>query len=268
VQLVSRSYLVPISTGGGRASGGIGRANVYRLATLPEMATLPELAALPVLVGNPATFGRNTLPKVADNPSRDTLEENPLTRAREETMPKVAELTLRSKGEQGRAVLRSEDSAALLAEFEQVFWPEYPLKVNEAAAAKAWPTARLKAELATILAGLKRYKAAKPDWQQWAHAATWLNAERWRDAPADVARPSSESEAERRRKHALWAIKANHHTTGPAEPTDAEVAALVREGAAELADAARFCHSTPARFAERWGIRRQGEIIMPLGKSA
>lgn len=70
----------------------------------------------------------------------------------------------------------------LTAEFEGKFWPEYPEKVAKKPALKAYVAARRRgASLEEILAGLSGYRQAKPPDRSWAHAASWLNAERWKD---------------------------------------------------------------------------------------
>lgn len=63
----------------------------------------------------------------------------------------------------------------------EVFWAAYPLKTAKAAARKSFAKAITKTTLENLLAGVKRYAETKPEWQDWAHAATWLNAERWTD---------------------------------------------------------------------------------------
>jgi hypothetical protein len=63
------------------------------------------------------------------------------------------------------------------------FWKQYPHKVGKGAAFKAYLLALRKAEHATLMAGLARY-AAKQDDRPWCNPATWLNQERWLDAPA------------------------------------------------------------------------------------
>jgi hypothetical protein len=65
-----------------------------------------------------------------------------------------------------------------------LFWKYYPLKVGKAAALKAWSKA-IKVEAADeILAGAIRY-ADDPNRHPsfTAHAASWLNAQRWGDDP-------------------------------------------------------------------------------------
>jgi uncharacterized protein YdaU (DUF1376 family) len=67
------------------------------------------------------------------------------------------------------------------AEFEKQFWPAYPQKVGKGQARKAWRTARRSASVDAILAGLERYKRAKPPERDWRYPATWLNGEGWLD---------------------------------------------------------------------------------------
>lgn len=64
------------------------------------------------------------------------------------------------------------------------FWEIYPRRSNRPAAIKAFVKASKVAELQTILDGARRY-ADDPNRvaQYTAHAATWLNGERWEDDP-------------------------------------------------------------------------------------
>ncbi len=66
-------------------------------------------------------------------------------------------------------------------EFADIFWPQYPRKVARRAAMKAWMRERRNATLEEIMDGLARYKANKPQYADWCHAATWLNQGRWED---------------------------------------------------------------------------------------
>jgi len=61
------------------------------------------------------------------------------------------------------------------------FWQAYPLKVGKGKAEPAYWKARDKAEHQAIMQGVENYKAGKPDYADWAHPASWLNAERWLD---------------------------------------------------------------------------------------
>lgn len=65
------------------------------------------------------------------------------------------------------------------------FWSIYPNKVGKRDAEKAFYKARKRADLETILSGLRAY-AAKTDDRPWCNPATWLNQDRWADAPATV----------------------------------------------------------------------------------
>lgn len=64
------------------------------------------------------------------------------------------------------------------------FWQVYPRREAKGAARKAWDKAVAKATPEVIIEGAKRY-AADPnrDQRYTAHAATWLNGERWGDDP-------------------------------------------------------------------------------------
>lgn len=70
------------------------------------------------------------------------------------------------------------------AEFDQ-FWSMYPNKVGKRDAEKAFSKAVKRADISIILAGLKAY-VGKTDDRPWCNPATWLNQDRWEDAPADV----------------------------------------------------------------------------------
>lgn len=82
---------------------------------------------------------------------------------------------------------------ATRAEFDEDFWPIYPRKVGVAAALKAFTKARKTAELPAILDGVRRYAASRAgqDEQYTAHAATWLNQERWKDGAAAILSPAA-----------------------------------------------------------------------------
>ena len=65
-----------------------------------------------------------------------------------------------------------------------LFWSAYPIKVGKQAARKAWEKAIKNEKPDVIIQGAERY-AADPNRHPsfTAHAATWLNAGRWADAP-------------------------------------------------------------------------------------
>ena len=66
----------------------------------------------------------------------------------------------------------------------EVWWSGYPHKVCKGQARRAWAKARQQATMAELLSGVERYKAAKPADIPWCNPATWLNGERWLDAPS------------------------------------------------------------------------------------
>lgn len=70
-------------------------------------------------------------------------------------------------------------------EFEESFWPEFPNKVGKREALRAFVSARKRVSLETIMDGLRRY-AAKTDDRPWCNPSTFLNQDRWADAPAQA----------------------------------------------------------------------------------
>ncbi|TPW29692.1 hypothetical protein FJU08_12810 [Martelella alba] len=94
--------------------------------------------------------------------------------------------------EASEARRRAGDIAGLSAEFDDQFWPAYPQKVAKPAALKAFMRARTRADLETILAGLNRYVAKRDD-RPWCNPATWLNQDRWNDAPVSAPQPMPRS---------------------------------------------------------------------------
>lgn len=91
-----------------------------------------------------------------------------------------------------------------LAGFDR-FWNLCPRKVSRGRARKAYVTACAKTSPVTIEEGMRRYAASRvgEDETFTAHPASWLNAERWLDAPAvtNGAAPALSA--------AMQAIKAN-----------------------------------------------------------
>lgn len=67
-----------------------------------------------------------------------------------------------------------------ISKFDE-WWDAVPLKVAKARAKIAYNQAIKKATHSELLDGLERYKQNKPDGINWAHPASWLNAERWLD---------------------------------------------------------------------------------------
>ena len=66
-------------------------------------------------------------------------------------------------------------------QFDTVFWPAWPHKVDKKNARKALKTALRSATLDDIMAGVEWYVKHKPPWRSWKGPAAWLNAEAWRD---------------------------------------------------------------------------------------
>ena len=69
----------------------------------------------------------------------------------------------------------------------EAFWKHYPRRVGKLAAIRAYEKARRLANAEEILAGVERYKRTKPQYADWAHPSSWLNAGRWMDE--DDAKP-------------------------------------------------------------------------------
>lgn len=65
-------------------------------------------------------------------------------------------------------------------EFDE-FWLSYPRKIGKEPARKAYLKALKSTDHQTIMDGLESYKKNKPEYADWAHASTWLNAARWND---------------------------------------------------------------------------------------
>jgi len=70
----------------------------------------------------------------------------------------------------------------------EAFWAAYPEKIARVKARGAWDATHERPDVATLLAALARYAAAKPADRQWCSPARWLREGRWNDAPADPAR--------------------------------------------------------------------------------
>lgn len=88
-----------------------------------------------------------------------------------------------STGRQSRPMNHPNDPSNETSMFD-LFWSAYPIKVGKQAARKAWEKAIKKEKAESIIQGAERY-AADPNRHPsfTAHAATWLNAGRWADAP-------------------------------------------------------------------------------------
>ncbi|MBG6178618.1 hypothetical protein IWQ55_006479 [Labrenzia sp. EL_208] len=73
------------------------------------------------------------------------------------------------------------------------WYADYPHKVGRGAALKAFKTVIKKTNLETLKTGLQRYVRSKPADRSWCNPATWLNQERWTDAPAPVLADNGQS---------------------------------------------------------------------------
>lgn len=79
----------------------------------------------------------------------------------------------------------NENAGSLIDLFSfEDFWDAYPRKAAKAAARKAWTTAVKKVSADTLIEAAKRYNDdVNREDAFTAHAATWLNQERWLDGP-------------------------------------------------------------------------------------
>lgn len=87
---------------------------------------------------------------------------------------------------------RKEDANASFArEFEETFWPEYPLKKGKPAALKAFIAARKHTDLETIMAGVRRYAAerAGQDPKFTKYPQGWLSGAHWADETTPIFAP-------------------------------------------------------------------------------
>lgn len=82
---------------------------------------------------------------------------------------------------------RGENPRAVAARGFETWWEAYPHKVGKGAAAKAWSKAAALASVAELSAGVDRYVRTKPPDREWCNPATWLNQQRWLDAPTNGA---------------------------------------------------------------------------------
>lgn len=101
--------------------------------------------------------------------------------------------------------------------FDQ-FWSIYPNRVGKREAEKAFLKAIGRADIETILSGLRRY-AAKTDDRPWCNPATWLNQDRWDDAPAAVVPQPRATAPPGRRQNAVEALVAHRSRERQHEPS-------------------------------------------------
>lgn len=112
---------------------------------------------------------------VTSNVTKSVTDVTPLARVEDNLQTK------NSTGQEGK----KEKDAPEARSFPE-FWSLYPNKVGKRDAEAAFLKALKRADLETIVAGLRRY-AAKTDDRPWCNPATWLNQDRWEDRPATVA---------------------------------------------------------------------------------
>lgn len=80
--------------------------------------------------------------------------------------------------------------ADLIADDFNTWWAHYPRKVGKGNALRAYKTARTKTDADTLLAGLaQQANTLQRAGTYCPHATTWLNGERWQDAPEQIAPP-------------------------------------------------------------------------------
>ncbi len=73
-------------------------------------------------------------------------------------------------------------SKSLKREFEDIFWPPWPHKVDKANAVEVFIRVRKSGvELEAIVGAIQPYKANKPEWQEYMGPAKWLRGRRWED---------------------------------------------------------------------------------------
>lgn len=91
---------------------------------------------------------------------------------------------------EAKAPTESLRQTRLKSEFSE-WYRHYPHKVGKQDAERAFPKARKAASLDELIAGVKRYVAAKPGDRPWRNPATWLNGQCWLDEPAAAPIPQA-----------------------------------------------------------------------------
>lgn len=107
-------------------------------------------------------------------------------RNKERTLSFFPSLVDSSLDSQQSSELRARDALIELEAEFTVWYGRYPNKVGRAAARKSFVTARKSANQQELLDGIARYIREKPPDRPWCNPATWLNQQRWLDAPASV----------------------------------------------------------------------------------
>jgi len=103
----------------------------------------------------------------------------------------------------------------------EAWWGTYPRKTGKGAALKAYTKARAKASAEDLLAGIARYMRQKPDYADWKHPATWLNADCWLDEPDSTPATNGHDE---RKNHAVADAYADWDDGRPLEEVRANLA--------------------------------------------
>lgn len=119
----------------------------------------------------------------------DAGPRSPHDRAPVTTCPPPGHQVTSTKGAQEEEQREDRASTGVDDAFD-AFWSIYPNKVSKPHALKAWRTAARKATAEVIVEGLKpwiaRWEAEGTERKFIPHASTWLNGERWTNAPAQV----------------------------------------------------------------------------------
>jgi hypothetical protein len=113
--------------------------------------------------------------------------------------PAPVEDNLQTKELAGQKKEERKEDARLRAFSE--FWAIFPNKVGKRDAETAFLKALTRADLETILEGVRRY-AAKTDDRPWCNPATFLNQDRWADMPAPA--PIRQAHAPPNGKRSIW----------------------------------------------------------------
>ncbi len=120
-------------------------------------------------------------PLTEDSRRRNTKKEPPL--------PPKKEAPLIPPKKEHPSTPPKEDSSISLNGFDSTdfesWWEHVPRKIGKGQARRAFNTARKKADLKTLIAGIKKFTESvrNEDAEFIAHPATWLNGERWLDEP-------------------------------------------------------------------------------------
>jgi hypothetical protein len=225
-QLVQLGEVVVIEPGDGR------RQSDYRLVLpglgQPGPPLNPDGEPLPREGNMPAPRVGSTPGGEGNTPAPSTRS-NPVSPVTEPPLPPTGQLALVPE----RPTAAPSRRSGMLVSFD-AFWAVYPRREGKGAARKAWDKACRKANPQDIIIGAKRY-AADPNRepQYTAHAATWLNAERWTDDPLPERqrRGASGTVAAARRVMAATAGMSAADLTRPAlSGQAARVAAMLEAG--------------------------------------